>query len=97
MVKNTETMLHCEECNKWQLVFSKKKLNKRKQESLNKLLETISYHVDFFLVSSSFCPLPVFFPEKVILIEALVKQDIIICTLKGPGEKICGVDRKGTT
>ena len=38
-----------------------------------------------------------FFPEKAILIEALVKQDIVICTQKGPGEKICGMNRKYTT
>ena len=45
--KNTDTMLQCEEYNKWQLVFSKKKLNKQKQESLNKLLESISYTYAF--------------------------------------------------
>ena len=41
--KNADTMLKCEECDKWRLVFSKKKLNKQKLESLNILLEIISY------------------------------------------------------
>ena len=45
--KNTDSMLQCEEYNKWRLVFSKKKLNKQKLESLNKLLESISYTCGF--------------------------------------------------
>ena len=54
VVKNMDTMLQCEECDKWRLVFLKEKLNKQKQESLMKLLESISYRVDF----SGFYPLP---------------------------------------
>ena len=69
------TNYQCEECDKWRLVFSKKKLM------------WISFWWVLVFILYLF-----FFSEKAILIE-----DITICTLKGPCEKICGMNRKCTT
>ena len=41
--KNTSMMLQCEECDKWCLVFAKKKLPKRQKASLQYLFDSISY------------------------------------------------------
>ena len=41
--KNTDIMLQCEDCDKWRLVFSKKKLKGDQKRQLNQLLDDIEY------------------------------------------------------
>ena len=41
--KNTDTMVQCEECNMWRLVFSKKKLSPSVRTTLESILEDVSY------------------------------------------------------
>ena len=42
-VKNAQLMVQCEECLMWRLVFSKHKLNLRKRQFLQRLLEEYTY------------------------------------------------------
>ena len=42
-VKNAQLMVQCEECNMWQLVFSKHKLNATQRQRLQVILEWHSY------------------------------------------------------
>ena len=41
--KNSGTMVQCTECNKWRLIFSKRKLNKRQVKQLQDAFEDIDY------------------------------------------------------
>lgn len=41
--RNTDTMVQCEECNMWRLVFSKKKLSAVARNTLASILEDVSY------------------------------------------------------
>ena len=41
--KNTDTMVQCEECDSWRLVFSKKKLPNTARSTLQSILEDVSY------------------------------------------------------
>lgn len=41
--KNTDTMIQCEECDMWRLVFSKKKLSVAARTTLQSILEEVSY------------------------------------------------------
>ena len=41
--KNTGTVIQCEECSMWRLIFSKTKLSPQGKSDLAKLLEDISY------------------------------------------------------
>jgi hypothetical protein len=41
--KNSDTMVQCESCDKWRLVFSKKKLTQQQKQQVNLLLENISF------------------------------------------------------
>lgn len=45
--RNTDVMIQCTECDKWRLVFSKKKLTKRQKEQLNEILEEIDFTCGF--------------------------------------------------
>ncbi|XP_066928996.1 uncharacterized protein [Clytia hemisphaerica] len=45
--KNTDMMMQCDECNKWRLIFSKKKLTKKHKDSLNEILANIAYTCGF--------------------------------------------------
>jgi hypothetical protein len=41
--KNTDIMVQCENCAKWRLIFSKKKLTKREGQQLNSILDDVSF------------------------------------------------------
>jgi hypothetical protein len=41
--KNTDIMVQCESCDKWRLVFSKKKLTQQQKQRVNTLLEDVSF------------------------------------------------------
>ena len=46
-IRNSDTMVQCGECDKWRLVFSKKKLNKFQKEQLEKILADLDYTCGF--------------------------------------------------
>lgn len=50
--KNTDMMMQCDECNKWRLIFSKKKLTKKHKDSLNEILANIAYTCGFMFGKS---------------------------------------------
>ncbi|CAB3998966.1 Hypothetical predicted protein [Paramuricea clavata] len=45
--QNTDVMVQCTECEKWRLVFAKKKLTKRQKQQLTDLLEDMDYTCGF--------------------------------------------------
>ena len=45
--KNADTMVQCAECDKWRLVFSKKKLTQHQRKQLAEVLEDIDYTCGF--------------------------------------------------
>ena len=42
-INNTGTVIQCEECNMWRLVFSKRKLSVGEHSTLQSILEDVSY------------------------------------------------------
>jgi len=53
--KNTDIMLQCDDCEKWQLVFSKKKLTNKMKETLNEFLADVSYTCGFMFGKFQIC------------------------------------------
>lgn len=45
--RNTDTMVQCAQCDKWRLVFSKKKLNNHQRNQLAELLADVEYTCGF--------------------------------------------------
>ena len=52
--KNTKTMVQCEECNKWRLVFSKRVLKDFQRDELQRLLEETAYTCGLLLGNYAF-------------------------------------------
>ena len=41
--KNTDTVIQCHECNKWQLLYTKNVLTSKEKSELNNILENVQY------------------------------------------------------
>ncbi len=60
--KNTDTMVQYTECDKWRLVFSKKKLTQHQRKQLAEVLEDVGYTCGFQFGMWIMDELPVLIP-----------------------------------